>query len=305
MTTSAVTVYCCSLWTTTVSRYQHGFVCHADLNYLHTMRVLTWADTALTMVLPFVLLLVMNSCIAVAVCRFYARRSRSLLALSHAEAFASPPLCHVGLRQRAFHSVHQRCVRPFNPRSHLLALQRPRLSNNKHGDSYSNDGGRNSSGSNNNNDNISSSLVCSPQSNVRPVSEGGGESSGRGRGSRRLARQTSRGSAFLSHFQLRTTRTLLLVSVTFLVLNLPSHVLRLRQLLYVSGGGAPTLQEALVQEVSAVYVRVRQSTLKAGRWLKSVNCCFEPSQPLGFISGLKETFTKRDIYTVERTIRQS
>ena len=30
-----------------------------------------------------------------------------------------------------------------------------------------------------------------------------------------------------------------------------------------------------------------------------VNWCFEPSQPLGIISGLKETFTKR--YKVERT----
>ena len=30
-----------------------------------------------------------------------------------------------------------------------------------------------------------------------------------------------------------------------------------------------------------------------------VNWCFEPSQPLGIISGLKETFIKR--YTVERT----
>ena len=30
-----------------------------------------------------------------------------------------------------------------------------------------------------------------------------------------------------------------------------------------------------------------------------VNWCFEPSQPLGIISGLKETFIKR--YTIERT----
>ena len=30
-----------------------------------------------------------------------------------------------------------------------------------------------------------------------------------------------------------------------------------------------------------------------------VNWCFEPSQPLGIISGLKETFIKK--YTVERT----
>ena len=30
-----------------------------------------------------------------------------------------------------------------------------------------------------------------------------------------------------------------------------------------------------------------------------VNWCFEPSQPLGIISGLKETFLKR--YIVERT----
>ena len=30
-----------------------------------------------------------------------------------------------------------------------------------------------------------------------------------------------------------------------------------------------------------------------------VNWCFEPSQPLGIISGLKETFVKR--YIVERT----
>ena len=30
-----------------------------------------------------------------------------------------------------------------------------------------------------------------------------------------------------------------------------------------------------------------------------VNWCFEPSQPLGIISGLRETFIKRDI--VERT----
>ena len=30
-----------------------------------------------------------------------------------------------------------------------------------------------------------------------------------------------------------------------------------------------------------------------------VNLCFEPSQPLGIISGLKETFVKR--YKVERT----
>ena len=30
-----------------------------------------------------------------------------------------------------------------------------------------------------------------------------------------------------------------------------------------------------------------------------VNLCFEPSQPLGIISGLRETFTKR--YVVERT----
>ena len=30
-----------------------------------------------------------------------------------------------------------------------------------------------------------------------------------------------------------------------------------------------------------------------------VNCYFEPSQPLGIIPGLKETFIKR--YTVERT----
>ena len=245
--TSAVTVYCCSLWTTTVSRYQHGFVCHADLNYLHVMRVLTWADTVLTMILPFVLLLVMNSCIAVAVCRFYARRNLSLLALSHAGALASVPLSHAGHGQQASHSAHQRCGRPFNPRSHLVAQQRSRFSN-KTNDSDCNDNG--SSSNKNNNDNIGSLLVRSPRSNVRRVSESGGEGSGRERGSRRLERQTSRGPAFLSHFQLRTTRTLLLVSVTFLVLNLPSHVLRLRQLLYVSGGGAPTLQEALVQEVS-------------------------------------------------------
>ena len=30
-----------------------------------------------------------------------------------------------------------------------------------------------------------------------------------------------------------------------------------------------------------------------------VNLCFEPSQPLGIVSGLKETFIKR--YIVERT----
>ena len=39
----------------------------------------------------------------------------------------------------------------------------------------------------------------------------------------------------------------------------------------------------------------------ARKWLLSylVNCCFEPSQPLGIISWLKETFIKR--YIVERT----
>ena len=233
--TSAVTMYCCSLWTTTVSRYQHGFVCHADLDYLHVMRVLTWADTVMTMILPFVLLLVMNSCIAVAVCRFYARRNQSLLALSHAEACVSAPLCHSA--QQAARSTHKRCGRPFNPCSHLLVQQRSRVSN------EGNDDCNNSS---------RSSLFRSQSANIRPVNESGVEINERQRGSRCLTRQLSRGSAFLSHFQLRTTRTLLLVSVTFLVLNLPSHVLRLRQLLYVSEGGAPTLQEALVQEVSAV-----------------------------------------------------
>ena len=150
--------------------------------------------------------------------------------------------------------------------------RRPHVSeqlNNDDDDNYY-DSSCSNSNNNNNNNNInnsinsssnSSSLFSSLSSTLRPVTEGGDEGVGSGRGTgsgtrgraRCVRRQTSRGPALLSHFQLRTTRTLLLVSVTFLVLNLPSHVLRLRQLLYVSGGGgAPTLQEALVQEVSAV-----------------------------------------------------
>ena len=49
---------------------------------------------------------------------------------------------------------------------------------------------------------------------------------------------------------------------------------------------------------------IKKLALQGDGWIlyrkKSlVNWCFEPSQPLGIISGLKETFIKR--YKVERT----
>ena len=51
----------------------------------------------------------------------------------------------------------------------------------------------------------------------------------------------------------------------------------------------------------ACTTRLVQSTRAGGRgWVsKLVSCCFKPSQPLGIISGLKETFINR--YAVERT----
>ena len=46
----------------------------------------------------------------------------------------------------------------------------------------------------------------------------------------------------------------------------------------------------------------RRPPLKGRTVLELVNWCFEPSQPPGIISGLKETLMKRDI--VEKAIRQ-
>ena len=43
----------------------------------------------------------------------------------------------------------------------------------------------------------------------------------------------------------------------------------------------------------------RRPPLKGRTVLELVNWCFEPSQPLGIISGLKETFIKRHV--AERT----
>ena len=54
----------------------------------------------------------------------------------------------------------------------------------------------------------------------------------------------------------------------------------------VSGSAAVSVVVLLPLKASPILTFV-------GGWL--VNWCFEPSQPVGIISGLKETFTKRHI----------
>ncbi|XP_076448235.1 uncharacterized protein LOC143284958 [Babylonia areolata] len=59
----------------------------------------------------------------------------------------------------------------------------------------------------------------------------------------------NRGSPRLSCFELKTTRSLLLLSITFVLLNLPYHVLRLRQLVLVSMGRQLTMDNIFLKEL--------------------------------------------------------
>ena len=52
-------------------------------------------------------------------------------------------------------------------------------------------------------------------------------------------------------------------------------------------------------EISPEEQSEKAESCRENLWNEIVNGCFEPSQPLGIISGLKETFIKR--YIVERT----
>ena len=54
-------------------------------------------------------------------------------------------------------------------------------------------------------------------------------------------------------------------------------------------------------EISPEEQSEKAESCRGNLWNEIVNGCFEPSQPLGIISGLKETFIKR--YIVERTYK--
>ena len=60
-----------------------------------------------------------------------------------------------------------------------------------------------------------------------------------------------------------------------------------------------TLSDAARKKERKKKEKKKKKKKKKERKKELVNGCFEPSQPLGIISGLKETFIKR--YKVERT----
>ena len=60
-----------------------------------------------------------------------------------------------------------------------------------------------------------------------------------------------------------------------------------------------TVERTNKAEISPEEQSEKAESCRENLWNEIVNGCFEPSQPLGIISGLKETFIKR--YIVERT----
>ncbi|KAK6176099.1 hypothetical protein SNE40_014448 [Patella caerulea] len=134
----ACLLYNFALWTTSVAQYRGRPICISDDTYFELMNIVTWIDTAITMIIPFLLILFMNLRIVWCVFMYQSKR-RSIL------------------------------------QTHTTAVK-----------------------------------------------------------------NTS---------QMRITRTLLLVSTTFLVLNLPSHVIRLEQLIISHRGPVP-LYKMLIQELT-------------------------------------------------------
>ena len=63
------------------------------------------------------------------------------------------------------------------------------------------------------------------------------------------------------------------------------------------------MSKAVFESTRQSHVHVDKSCVNEDKSHKLVNWCFEPSQPLGIISGQKETFIKRDIVDNKAEIR--
>lgn len=165
----ALVIYNFSFWTTDSTTKD---VCIHKIEYLNFLNVVTWVDTFLTMVIPFIIIAFVNSLVlrAVAKCKLKPKER--------------PVLSYRMKRMRSVSTPDLGECRTF----------------------------------------INASVI-------RPL----------------------QGAKRVNH-QIRVTRTLLFVSSTFLILNLPAHVLRLFNLIASFTSTAPTVSDKLyfMQEVTAM-----------------------------------------------------
>lgn len=170
LTVIACTLYHFSFWTTGMEKFGPQMRCahkQAYINFLHTV---TWIDTVLTMIIPFILIVFMNSMVLRRVLNCHARSK--------------------GEKERNRTIVFKTLITSMHKKV-IIQKQRP--------------------------------LRFTRIQHVNP--------------------------------QIRVTRTLLFVSTTFLVLNLPSHSIRLYNLItYVSSGNRTiSVQFSFLQELTLMF----------------------------------------------------
>ncbi|XP_069141744.1 probable G-protein coupled receptor 139 [Argopecten irradians] len=202
-------LYNYALWTTCVVKVHGVYRCGHKLKYLNLLEKVTWIDTIITMIIPFLLILLMN--------------------------------IKVVCKAAAFHRKRKHCLKP--------------------NDSFNGQHSRNKS----------RTLRSKPQ--------------------------------------MRVTRTLILVSTTFLVLNLPSHVRRLYTLIiYTTTQQDTEMYHYLLQEITqllyystfsvnfflyALYGKHFQSSLRLMfRSLKYKICCHRTKKHLNKIPSVRFSHSK-------------
>lgn len=169
-------LYNFSFWTTGMEQWGPHMRCSHKIKYFHFLHIVTWVDTSLTMIFPFVIIAVMNTMVL-----------RSVI-----QCPLGDTCCQLG----------DMCI---------TSSQRNKFIT----------------------DESSSSMTKDLKITAVSVRSG-------------VAQRRNP--------QLRVTRTLLFVSTTFLVLNLPSHTIRLYNLIRASDSdtGTISVQYSFVQEVTLI-----------------------------------------------------
>lgn len=144
-------------------------ICGPKTEFLHFISIVNNVDTFVTLIIPFVAILVMNCRIAVKVIQFYKERKHLALQHAYTSTHGSSGGGHGG-------SGHQTCVQNHHPARH------------------------------------SHSSGHTPQSQETPRQDSN--------------RSTKTAKAHYTRTQVRVTKMLLLVSSSFLALNLPRHTVR-------------------------------------------------------------------------------
>ncbi|KAK2161382.1 hypothetical protein LSH36_117g00008 [Paralvinella palmiformis] len=225
LTVGALVGYSFALWTTGIHVVRGMNVCMTHPKYMQLLHTLTTVDTIVTLAIPSVLIIAFNCAICVKITNFLVHRRRYLVSQYAMERAAHGSDQTRNKKSNAFLYNGNGCV------------QAPNLAADVDGEAK-NDGAGHSS---------SSAAAAATTSSSSQRSRNTETSN---------YKQVRVKNIFHWHrnsIQLRTTRSLLVVSSTFVLLNLPSHVVRLYALAAEFNGLRPPLRMLLWQQIFQIF----------------------------------------------------